>query len=787
MKLCNRVGCISGAALFSLLGFFWLLFLLAQDGESSRKEAFFRVEAFPADLHERVRLEAGRTVIALVPQETAAGEWSQSVELSTSIGDDLAKVERLILEIEVAQPVVVASARLVFDSEDVSLEPAIYESRPNRKLEGAASLGLLKVSAVPRDIGAKARLEIRTTEPEPLSLRVQKTADGPVSPFFWMEVRNADGAVEYANVQGWFRQADSGPAHSRAELLAYTWGWGTAGALRIYAIWAVSIALWCGGLFLLLKGQVPRGAGWALLSAAVVFLYSVLTPPFQSPDEPDHLLTFAAISEDEALPADILALANTGHFERIKFRTEEFFSSQDVERPLEAVWASHVYATEVDRSPFARIIWGLVAKVVPDGNASATMFALRGANGLFLILCLAGALATTRLVADDTGGLWWLAAPTLLLPAVAFFSTAVSNYAYLVGGYLLQGAGLALLWSCFGGDARRGASMAVAAGALAGIGAAVAVCAADNGIISLIFWTSLVPFLAWASAHESAATFRFLGALSGGFAIVCGLVSLADPSGLSIAPRIMAELQAHFPSADFGPRGTAALLAALWLTVMFVAAWVASGLGRWLGKHIAWPHWRRAMAVVYTLLCLAVLVAGFRPLQDIEPVGALSPKAEYVADVLLRFVDGLLPGVPDWFTTSSFWGWFGWLDTPLPLPLRLGLQWGTGAGLLLLAFVSLRGDRAAGRSIFLAGCACSVLLSVAVIAAMYHTAAVNVHGRYLIGVYVFVFVLAVEGWRRMAFSQPDPFSSAMAATSALCLGAVVVHATALSTILQRYF
>jgi hypothetical protein len=329
--------------------------------------------------------------------------------------------------------------------------------------------------------------------------------------------------------------------------------------------------------------------------------------------------------------------------------------------------------------------------------------------------------------------------------------------------------------------------MAVAAGALAGLGAAVAVCAADNGIISIIFWACLAPFLAWASARESEATFRFLGALSVGFAIVCGLVSLAEPSGLSIAPRIMAELQARFPSADFGPRGTAALLAALWLAVMFVAAWAAAGLGRWLGKRIAWPRWRRAMAAVYSLLCMALLVAGLPPLQDIEPVGALPLKAEYVADVLLRFVDGLLPGVPDYFTTSSFWGWFGWLDTPLPLPLRLGLQLGTGVGLLLLAFGSLRGDRAAGRSIILAGCACAVLLSVAAIAAMYHTAAVNLHGRYLIGLYVFVFVLAVEGWRRMALSRPAPFTSAMAATSALCLGAAVVHAIALGTILQRYF
>jgi len=142
----------------------------------------------------------------------------------------------------------------------------------------------------------------------------------------------------------------------RVELLNYLWqihsssGW-IWGALGVSAL-----LLFAGsGLLAGLAGKTdPRrmGAGVATMALALTVLYATVVPPFQAPDEPDHLLAYARIMGLPKLGHRAAQLARLGHLERLKFHPLERFRPGDVGRPYTAAWADHVQPEDVRlRSP----------------------------------------------------------------------------------------------------------------------------------------------------------------------------------------------------------------------------------------------------------------------------------------------------------------------------------------------------------------------------------------------------------------------------------------------------
>ncbi|MFZ4599718.1 MAG: hypothetical protein ACOYNN_13820, partial [Terrimicrobiaceae bacterium] len=188
-----------------------------------------------------------------------------------------------------------------------------------------------------------------------------------------------------------------------------------------------------------------------------------------------------------------------------------------------------------------------------------------------------------------------------------------------------------------------------------------------------------------------------------------------------------------------------------------------------------------AVASMATLGMAAVLLPTL-PIPDIQGQPLRDGLAEYVFRVLYSFLEGFGPGGADPFVTTSFWGLFGWLDTPLPDWMLGVMRFGCGLGVVLfVAAISWEGGILT--SLALVG---SVAAMVAVIGGGYFFVDYNVHGRYLIGVYLLMLVLAAEGYRRAATWLFPKGATRVGGLCAVVWIAMLLHFCAWTTVLNRY-
>ncbi len=779
----------------SVGGFAILLAALAQPGLAGRADPFFTVLAEEDPLAPSIQ---NRQPLLFRLLKVEDGISTHVLDMESN-GDLLGSPTIGLLMAANGRSAEVISGRMDFSDPSTGEVTGKYKIRQgailreNRKLEfvkRSSSSGI--VPTRPQKVSIKISSRIGPD----LAVVGQFAEQEPLSRLLWATATSRRGAPGVACAWGWQERPWSGEPMSKAGLLGHMWGFGADGARFIYALILCAAGVWLlGGLFLL-GGPLDRlGDGGSLAVGATLLFLSIssvlclIFPPFHAPDEPDHFLAYARLVYQPGLAGDAKRLADAGHFERIKFRTDEKFAASDVGRPDMVNWAPHVAAPDPNRSPVAKIIWLLSENFLSASHAGFALLGLRLVTVLFVALCLGFALAIAAVGIRPDRLSVWLAAPAILTPAIAFFSMGVSNYPFLIGAYIMQAVGVGLLWAQ---PMEQNASrrLQIVAGALAGSGLMLGICSSDNGVFAIMFWAVLIPaywflrglraktlgseFGCWQSffcAYFSsmAAAWVVVGALAGAYHVLPAVITTRFQDILSATP--------------LDGVGVQALVFAVYAIPLVGLSIALLSVG-WRVRSAAWlPAVRKGAAWLLVLGVAVVLVAKGPYVPDFNGATVW----EYMGKVVCSFYEGFGPGKSDWLVSQSFWGIFGWLDTPMPAILNDAVRWVAGAGLLALVILSIRKSPFPCGKGFLWANVFGIAAMLAAISVAYFYSKYAVNGRYIIAPYLLILTAAYEGYRRVVLLRFPGQDGAVLSAALIYLAAGVVHCVAWTSVLNRYF
>jgi hypothetical protein len=366
---------------------------------------------------------------------------------------------------------------------------------------------------------------------------------------------------------------------------------------------------------------------------------------------------------------------------------------------------------------------------------------------------------------------------------------ALSNYAFLVGGYIVQAIALGILWAQSAGKTDNHHVQAVAGG-LAGFGLVLAAGSADNGVLSVAFWALLIPlywFLKGLQTSDIACEWKpwalFITSFLGGMLVVWLTVGFFFSSIHILPPKLTSFVDAAVSGSPLRHLGAQTLIIFAFLISVVSASLLMLCAGS-LARHFARLRKVRTV-VIYGMLFGACLVAVSKWVRI--PIPERPAILHSVATVVLLFFQGFVPGKADWLMGESFWGHFGWLDTPLPGMLISTLRIGAATGLFLLLYFCLKKSRFYGQAGFLAANLLSLIGFLSCIAAGYYFLNIPINGRYLIGPYLLILVMAYEGYRRLFQNISVHPPGAALVNSGVCLVCMAIQCTAWVAVLNRYF
>jgi hypothetical protein len=586
--------------------------------------------------------------------------------------------------------------------------------------------------------------------------------------------------------------------HRRIDLLAHLWQL-APGPRAIWLILVATGALLVAGLALISSAGRHHGhedrhtrlgsaaGGVGLLALAVALLYAILVPPFQAPDEPDHLLSFAEATEQPELVPQAAAWARLGHFERLKFHTEEKFRPIDLLAPFPVAWSDHVHAEPVTaRSPVTTAFWNVLARWTRGQPLPRTLLAARGANALAFALAVALATLLVSTFTNDAPTVR-AAIPYVVVPTLPFFATHLSEFAVLTSVYILLAACITVLTL----DTPRGHHLGLPLGLVTAV---VAASGRSAGPIVAVVAAALLCRILLGTRGTTTSTSALARAALfwGGWGLgVLGWVALSTP-----AYRALVSETAHRSSAlselatwvDH-PAASLLVLAMLGCAGELLVSFTRVISGR-LGLALS-NAWVPPVAYAILLAGLgSVASSALLRFPVLAPLGTPDARTAdaYAREVLLVMATSLRVGPPDLLLVTSFWGAFGWIDTLLHPILVTGMVLATAAAgaVLLLEIARARDGR---RLVALGLLAGGLVLSLGLYAASAHAMSRNLHGRYLIGWYLTVIAVA---WS--AGLAPGEHSAGRETRRVrpadprflVALGGAI-HATALLTILWRYF
>jgi hypothetical protein len=556
-----------------------------------------------------------------------------------------------------------------------------------------------------------------------------------------------------------------------SQLLAYLWGRVPTSDGFVYGIVAISYLIVTLGSFLVLRRLwgLSLGPGMTSFGVAIMFwgiglLYTLVIPPYQAPDEPDHVLTYLTLSPNSALAKDALDLANQGHFERIKFKHQEKFAVSDIDRPMSGPWASHITATDTLRSPYITAIWQTVAKATAHFSISKTIWLLRAINLSIVTLAIMVGILILELCQKSSVGSSLILG--LLVPTLPFFSMHVSNYSVLIAGWILQAI---VVLGLLNPDVP---SRRPLLGAGIAVSAALQLFGGNAGILALAFWGVFFGTLVITRGPRIRLTHgaQYLMGMALGTLVMILLV-------LPIVPNLVefVQLKLSFINLqkvlELRMAGAAALLIAF-----VVVAWQ-------LLVRFARGHRRLSVLCVRSFLILGLvgtILIPLDPLPNIETPTHLG-RLGYVTLTLGNFLYGLGLGPIDGFIVTSFWGGFGWLDAILNPRIIWGVKGivSFGIGYLIWRRVfSLGKDWAAT---FFA-CVVGSLVWLSALAVATNLMGINLHGRYMIGVYLLIIAIGSFGIQDFVRHQDYPRLT----WSVILLALVGVHMDTLLHLQLRY-
>ena len=584
---------------------------------------------------------------------------------------------------------------------------------------------------------------------------------------------------------------------SRAELLAYLWGFSPHGNWIVYTFIIIATVLWGVGLsmihLMLCQSEGFQKSLFMAVACSLIFLsggvvLAILIPPFQTPDEPSHFITYSQLNGRADLQADALRLANSGHFERIKFRQDEHFSTIDVGQPMNENWASHIQKLEPNRSHLTNNIWILCGMMLKYEHAGLVLLGLRVINIIFVCLCYAAALVLAAWALHPETPSIFLSAPIILTPSVTFFSIGVSNYPMLIGGIILQTIALGILWSQ-SIDRKKKYRLEILVGVLCGLGISLSIGASDNGLFSLVFWGLMIPLyrlLCILHSRDLSTEMKNLLYFTSGFTV--SIITVLFLCGLFFSESHLIPIM--FP--DFLKKYIYWILTSLVnikmmlcvffiiLTIMLSAAML--GIGYRLNKYACNTLGNIALTSVLTVLLYLVIFKSKSQITEDHMVKI----SEYSLQITRSFFMWFDSGRNDFLVSKSFWGCFGWLDLPLPNLCIFILKSLSAFGILILTFLVLKpGSYFAGKG-FLIATILSIFFYVSAIAIGYYSALNGITGRYLIGAYLLFLTVSFEGYRRTFNFLPTSQVSSIA-NYGVCIACIIIQFVSWVAIVNRYY
>jgi len=803
-KIFQRVAILL-AYMATIVGFGWLLFSLHHEGLKTRTERLYYLpyQIFQAD---RQKQEQARVPIKLQSRQVEPGVYEHTLEIQSGVGESLARMSELGLELSAPSEWALISADVTLQGhEGTKKNPNLVTSKP--KKQGTNSIILLKAKSGAQKANPgpeRGLLSIKSYGSPELSVWVQKSSGKPVSEILWTSIPNTEGDPVNASLSGWFRYSEEGvPSYSRAQLLAHAWGMGVSGNRVIYALVGIAFLLWISGMGLLLVPNlipkvIPRflaeAIGCSLILGAICAIFSFIFPPFHGPDEVHHFSGYIESIGREDLLCKSLAIANLGSFNRIHRKNTEKVTSIDVVINKQAEWppdTTNPYV--VGRSPLGMAIWKGVKGFINDENAGHAMLQLRIINGLFVAASLLFALAVAGSIFPIRHLAPWFSAPVLLIPCIAHYSTVVSNYPFLIGGYVIQMVVLSILWASLDSSQISDRNLAKF-GTLLGLGLGISLCSADNAMVTLPVWGVILP--AWLMARRLSEGLQvtgmkdsviLLGSLIGTLIIFC--IALAPVSiNHSFLPGMTSTKLAQIL-----PVHGSQFIAGIGLVVIYSAALVAfTSLLCVVGPKIwklSWRiPWRTAGFVVLAFITIALMLWKAPPVPEIDlSRGGNTTAIKYAVTVVGAFADGLFPGQADGMICGSFWRKLGWLETDLPAELMEFLRVSTGLGIILLMWASLRKSSVKGMGFFAMANILALIVCLMAIGVLYYIVLYNVNSRYILVAYLMAALLAAEGYRRVLSESHASKSCWTVATSCICIVAMGIQSWSWITVLNRYF
>jgi hypothetical protein len=511
-------------------------------------------------------------------------------------------------------------------------------------------------------------------------------------------------------------------------------------------------------------------------------LYTLLTPPFQGADEPDHMITYYDNTGQSAKAADLLVLANKGHFSRITFHTDEKFFAEDMQNPLSAPWLPHVSPTEFEtRSPVTAQVWSFYGSWLKDHPAAQQLLYMRALNGVFGALILTLTLSLVSLTAKSREHIFALLT-LLCVPSLPFFSIIVSNYALLTSFYMA--AALILVPAMRSGITLPTALTIGTLGALQFL-------SAKTGIISWLFWCLLCPWIFLleprqeVKRHMLAVTsqvFLKIAAIGLSFTLTFSLFNYKEYLSTSLANLPVQKIS----SLRFSQLCLAGFFA------LFLICLVAALLRDKLNKKLASLSSKQERFLRYgaltllILVCILPLIKNYPPLHNIEGT-APSDQLSYVYAVLKAFILSLGFGPHiDLYLTKSFWTGFGWLEVVFPYFLEYFFK--TLPALCLFHYLVTK-DCTPKRLLWLGAMTFSCAVYISIMAYYNATIQINIHGRYLLGFFC-AFLVFVSSSLIHRLDQKNSRSEMHPNRRPLLLLPLIVvtiHSISLTILLHRYF
>lgn len=554
-------------------------------------------------------------------------------------------------------------------------------------------------------------------------------------------------------VRGDYIDAFARSKTTRVQLLAYMWQFSRARQALVALGFAGTLLVIVAATVWPLTASSPWRAGLAAgsLLAGLGILYSAFIPPFQAPDEPSHFLGILYSLDGQRHDPEVQIWAQRAHFESLRFDGGERFRPSDLGRPEPQEWRA-VPPTWFSTRTNLVFVWRAAAYLFHGWPLQALLLGLRVTHAVLLgTAVMIGTAAVSAWCRRPHG--WRALTPLWTVPSIPFLGMHVSNYALVLPGYVLVAAGAAVLLT--------GGRNAWKSGVLLGTGFAIAASGSRSALPLLPLLAALVSlrFVTPAPGIRTHAL-AFWGGLSLGILGLFAPVGTIDVSGASIFVL---------------PVGGAVAVAAMCVgdlrrAVPSTATTLTNG-----GRFAALAG---AIAIVASLV--GSLLIDYPVLETVS-LSAPPPIARYLGSATLSALTWPRLRHHDFLLSTSFWGAFGWLDRLLPeWAITVCVTASSVAVIALLVSASRRRDAVLMKS--LAVIALGAVASFLAYVVVTLKTSPDVHGRYLLGLYLCVLVVIST----VSVSDDSPGSGGW--RNAMHVGIPILgHALTFAFVISRYF